>query len=52
MKIDFYQSDFLGGNILLASGIVYEIGIDWSIVKIIKYYQKNEIKEGNMARGY
>ncbi len=52
MKIDFYQSDFLGGNILLASGIVYEIGIDWAIVKIIKYYQKNEIKEGNIARGY
>jgi hypothetical protein len=52
MKMDIYQSDFFGGNVLVVSGIVYQVGADWAIVKIIKRYKSIPIKVGFTARGY
>lgn len=52
MKFDIYQTDYFGGNVLVATGIVYEIGADWSIIKLVKKYKEIEIKPGFAARGY
>ena len=52
MKIDFYEFDYVGGNILLARGIVLKTKSDSSIVKITNLYnRKKELKEGVVARG-
>jgi hypothetical protein len=52
MKIDFFEFDYVGGNILLASGIVLQTKADTAIVKITHTYQaKRELKVGSMARG-
>lgn len=52
MKFDIYQTDYFGGNVLVASGIVYEVGADWSIIKLVKKYNDIQIKPGFAARGY
>ncbi len=52
MKFDIYQTDYFGGNVLVASGIVYEVGADWSIIKLVKRYKETEIKPGFAARGF
>ncbi len=52
MKFDIYQTDYFGGNVLVASGTVYEVGADWSIIKLVKKYKEIEIKPGFAARGY
>jgi hypothetical protein len=52
MKIDIFQTDFFGGNVLIASGVVYEAGADWAIVKVLKRFRKIQIKTGFTARGY
>ncbi len=52
MKFDIYQTDYFGGNVLVASGIAYEVGADWSIIKLVKKYKEIEIKPGFAARGY
>jgi hypothetical protein len=52
MTFDIYQTDYFGGNVLVASGIVIEIGSDWSNIKLIKKYKEIEIKPGFAARGY
>lgn len=51
MKFDIYQTDYFGGNLLVASGIVYDVGADWSIIKLVKKYKEIEIKPGFAARG-
>lgn len=52
MKIDFYEYDYVGGNILLARGIVIQAKADTSIVKITQIFNtKKELKEGILARG-
>lgn len=52
MKIDFYEFDYVGGNILLASGVVLEARADSSVVKITHLYNtKRELKEGVIGRG-
>jgi hypothetical protein len=52
IKIDFYEFDYVGGNILLASGIVTEARSDSAIVRIATLYnRKRELKEGVVARG-
>lgn len=52
MKIDFYEFDYVGGNILIASGMVIQAKADTSIVKITHVYNtKKELKEGIIARG-
>lgn len=52
MKFDIYQTDYFGGNLLVASGIVYDVGADWSIIKLTKKYKEIEIKPGFAARGF
>lgn len=52
MKFDIYQTDYFGGNVLVASGIVYELGVDWSIIKLVKKYQDIQIRPGFAARGH
>ena len=52
MKFDIYQTDYFGGNVLVASGVAYEIGADWSIIKIVKKYKEIDIQPGFAARGY
>lgn len=51
-KFDIYQTDYFGGNVLVASGIVFEVGSDWSVIKLTKKYKEIEIKPGFAARGY
>lgn len=52
MKIDFYEFDYVGGNILLARGTVIRTRSDSSIIKITHLYNtKKELKEGVVARG-
>jgi len=51
MKFDIYQTDYFGGNDLVASGEVIEVGADWSVIKIEKKYKEIEIKAGFQARG-
>lgn len=52
MKFDIYQTDYFGGNVLVASGVVYDIGADWSVIKLTKKYNEISIKPGFAARGY
>ncbi len=51
MAFDVYQTDYFGGNVLVASGVAYEVGSDWSIIKLTKKYKEIEIKPGFAARG-
>lgn len=52
MKIDFFDFDYVGGNILLARGTVISTKADSSVVKISHLYNtKKELKEGIVARG-
>lgn len=52
MKIDFFEFDYVGGNILIARGTVYSAKANSSIVKITHIYNaKKELKEGIVARG-
>lgn len=52
MKVDFFEFDYVGGNILLARGVVIETKSETSIVKITQVFNaKKEIKEGVLARG-
>lgn len=52
MKIDFFEFDYVGGNILLARGTVIQTKADTAIVKIThRYNTKKELKEGVVARG-
>ena len=52
MKFDIYQTDYFGGNVLVATGIVYDVGADWSIIKLTKRFNEIEIKPGFAARGF
>ncbi|MBI2520955.1 MAG: hypothetical protein HYV97_11075 [Bdellovibrio sp.] len=53
MKIDIFKTDFFGGNILVASGEVFELGSDWAIVKITEQYRTDvPLAVGLTARGY
>lgn len=52
MRIDFFENDYVGGNILIARGVVLQVKADSSIVKITNIYNtKVKLKEGTLARG-
>jgi hypothetical protein len=51
-KFDIYQTDYFGGNVLVGSGVVFEVGSDWAVIKLTKKYKEIEIKPGFAARGY
>lgn len=51
-RFDFFFSDYLGGNILLARGVVIQVTADQAVVQLTtRYTNKHEIKEGTFARG-
>ena len=50
MKFDFYETDFFGGNELIATGIAYEVRLNRSIVKVVKRYSKKLVHKGYTAR--
>ncbi len=50
MKFDIYQTDFFGGNELIATAIAYEVAIDKAILKIVKMYSRKRVKKGFVAR--
>ncbi len=51
MKVDLFEFDYVGGNALIATGVVVKTQSDSCIVKISqKYNQQKEIKEGLIAR--
>ena len=43
--VDIYQSDFFGGNILIARGVIYQVEADTSVVKIKKFIKKLRLKK-------
>lgn len=52
MKFDIYQTDYFGGNLLVASAVVYQVSADNAILSITKIYNSEiKIKEGFSARG-
>ena len=51
MTFDIFKKDYAGGNILIASGIIINLGGDWAIVKVKRRYVKIAIKNGFAARG-
>lgn len=52
MKIDFFDFDYVGGNILLARGTVIQAKSDTAVIKITHLFNnKKELKEGTVARG-
>ncbi|EQC44388.1 hypothetical protein M900_A0349 [Bacteriovorax sp. Seq25_V] len=48
--VDIYKSDYFGGNILIASGVVYESGPNWAIVRLTKRYKDMPIEKGLTVR--
>jgi len=52
MEVDIFQSDFFGGNVLVASGYIYRVDGETSIVRLNKRYQDIPIKNGFTARMY
>jgi hypothetical protein len=52
MRIDFFEFDYVGGNVLVATGIVIQTKSDTCIVKITqKFNLEKQIKEGLVGRG-
>ena len=51
MKMDIYDSDFRGRDVLVGAGVVYETKPNWSILKIIKKYIDRPLKPGLIVRG-
>jgi len=47
---DIYMTNELGGNVLLATGIVYDTGVDSAIIKLTKKYKNINIKSGYVVR--
>jgi hypothetical protein len=51
MRFDIFKSDAFGTNILVASGVVYEVEASSAVVQVIKLYRKIPIQEGFVVRG-
>jgi hypothetical protein len=49
-RVDFYFFDFVGGEELIAEGIVIKSSYEKSMVKVIKKYSKRRIKDGTTIR--
>jgi hypothetical protein len=51
MRFDFFEFDYVGGNILIARGVVLKVSADKSIVKLThRFNLSKEIKEGLVGR--
>ncbi len=49
-RADIYKSDYFGGNVLIATGFIYESGPDWAIVKVVKRFKDVAIEKGFTVR--
>ncbi|MBT3525210.1 MAG: hypothetical protein HN482_02835 [Bdellovibrionales bacterium] len=52
MRVDIYQSGFFGGNLLVATGVIYQLGGKESIIKLTSQIEKVKIERGFTARGH
>ncbi len=51
-RFDLYHFDYLGGNVLLARGVIIQVNSDQSVLQLTtRFSNKHEIKEGTVARG-
>lgn len=51
MRVDLFEFDYLGGNILVARGVVMQVKVDTAVIKIsTRFNPKKEIKQGLIAR--
>lgn len=51
MRFDFFEFDYVGGNVLVATGVVIQVKSETAIVKLTnRYNTKKDIKEGLIAR--
>lgn len=51
MKFDFFKFDYLGGNILIASGYAIKVTSSKAVVQITSRYQDEKITESTVVRG-
>ena len=53
MVFDFFEFDYVGGNVLIARGVVIKTKADSSIVKVTQRFNtKKDLKEGLIGRAY
>lgn len=50
MVFDIYQTDFFGGNELVATAVAFEVGVSKSILKLAKVYSSKRVQKGFVAR--
>lgn len=51
-RFDLYHFDYLGGNVLLARGVIIQVNSEQSVLQLTtRFSNKHEIKEGTVARG-
>lgn len=51
MRVDLFEFDYLGGNVLVARGVVMQVKVDSAVIKIsTRFNPKKEIKQGLIAR--
>lgn len=51
MRFDFFEFDYVGGNVLIARGVVFKVSADKAIVKLThRFNLAKEIKEGIVGR--
>lgn len=51
MRVDFFEFDYVGGNVLVATGVIIKTKSDSAIVKITnRFNTKKELKEGLIGR--
>ncbi len=52
MALDLFEFDYVGGNVLVARGVIIQVKSETSILKVTEVYNpKKEIKTGLIARG-
>lgn len=49
-KVDVYEGDYLGGNVLIASGAVFEVRANTCVIKVLRKYRDKYVTEGMVAR--
>lgn len=51
-RFDLFHYDYVGGNLLLARGVIIQVNSSQSVLKLTtRFSNKHEIKEGTVARG-
>ena len=48
-KVFFYRKTKVE-DVLLARGVIYDVGVNWSIAKVLKYFKKENLKKGQLVR--